>query len=99
MIWRPTSVEPVKATLAIRLEVARYSPISPPAPLTTLITPGGRMSWISSISTSTDSGVSLAGFSTMQLPAASAGAIFQQAISSGKFHGMICATTPSGSWK
>ena len=37
--------------------------------------------------------------STMQLPAARAGASFQAAISSGKFHGMICPTTPSGSWK
>ena len=29
------------------------------------------------------------------LPAARAGAIFQASISSGKFHGMICAATPS----
>ena len=33
------------------------------------------------------------------LPAARAGASFHTAISSGKFHGMICPTTPSGSWK
>ena len=33
------------------------------------------------------SGVCSAGFSTTQLPAASAGASFQTAISSGKFHG------------
>ncbi|MNR58026.1 hypothetical protein D3C85_1789240 [compost metagenome] len=52
-----------------------------------------------SISSKTDSGVKRAGLSTTQLPAASAGAIFQLAISSGKFHGMICPTTPSGSWK
>ena len=31
------------------------------------------------------------------LPAASAGASFQDAIVSGKFHGVISATTPSGS--
>ena len=30
-------------------------------------------------------------------PAASAGPSFQAAISSGKFHGMICPTTPTGS--
>ena len=30
------------------------------------------------------------------LPAASAGAIFQASISSGKFHGMICPQTPTG---
>jgi hypothetical protein len=35
--------------------------------------------------------------SSTLLPIASAGAIFQQAISSGKFHGTIAATTPSGS--
>ena len=44
-------------------------------------------------------GVCSAGFSTTQLPAASAGASFHTAISSGKFHGMIWPTTPSGSWK
>ena len=38
-----------------------------------------------------------AGFRTMQLPAASAGASFHTAIRIGKFHGIICPTTPSGS--
>ncbi len=42
------------------------------------------------------SGVVSAGFSTTVLPQASAGAIFQAAISSGKFQGMIWPTTPSG---
>ena len=42
------------------------------------------------------SGVNSAGFSTTVLPAASAGAIFQASISSGKFHGMICPHTPTG---
>ena len=46
-----------------------------------------------------DAGVCSAGLSTTQLPAASAGASFQTAISIGKFHGMIWPTTPSGSWK
>ena len=99
MICCPTSVEPVNATFAIRFDVARYSPISPPAPLTTFTTPGGSRSPMTSISNSTDSGVRRAGFSTTQLPAARAGAIFQLAINSGKFHGIICPTTPRGSWK
>ena len=43
------------------------------------------------------SGVSSAGFSTTVLPAASAGASFHEAIASGKFHGVISPTTPSGS--
>jgi len=38
------------------------------------------------------------GFQHHVQPAASAGAIFQHAISRGKFHGMICATTPTGSF-
>jgi hypothetical protein len=42
------------------------------------------------------SGVNSAGFSTTVLPAASAGAIFQASMSSGKFHGMICPQTPTG---
>ncbi len=52
-----------------------------------------------SISTRMEAGVCSAGFSTTQLPAASAGASFHTAIRMGKFHGMICPTTPSGSWK
>ncbi len=43
------------------------------------------------------SGVSSAGLSTAVFPAASAGASFQEAITSGKFHGTISPTTPSGS--
>ena len=43
------------------------------------------------------SGVSSAGLSTTVLPAASAGPIFQEAMVSGKFHGTMSPTTPSGS--
>jgi hypothetical protein len=41
-----------------------------------------------------------AGLRTTVLPAASAGAIFQASISSGKFQGITCAATPSerGRW-
>ena len=46
-----------------------------------------------------DHGVGDAGFMTEQLPAASAGASFHAAISSGKLNGMIWPTTPSGSRK
>ncbi len=37
------------------------------------------------------------GLRITELPAASAGAIFQAAISIGKFHGTMAATTPIGS--
>ncbi|VVQ26663.1 hypothetical protein PS928_06834 [Pseudomonas fluorescens] len=98
MMCEPTGVEPVKAILAMRLLVARASPASLPKPCTTLSTPGGSRSPISSISTVMPNGVCSAGLSTTQLPAARAGASFQAAIRIGKFHGMICPTTPSGSW-
>ena len=45
------------------------------------------------------SGVSSAGLSTTVLPAASAGATFHDAITIGKFQGVIRPTTPSGSRK
>ncbi len=99
MISRPVVVSPVNATLATLLLEASGLPASTPKPLTMLSTPGGSRSPISSISTWIDAGVCSAGFSTTALPAASAGASFQVAIRIGKFHGMICATTPSGSWK
>ena len=44
------------------------------------------------------SGVISAGFSTAVFPAASAGPIFHDAISIGKFQGVMRPTTPSGSW-
>ena len=46
-----------------------------------------------------DAGTSSAGLNTTQLPKASAGAIFHAGIASGKFHGVIAATTPRGSRK
>lgn len=87
MMCEPTGVEPVNAILAMRLLVASASPASLPKPCTTLSTPGGSRSPISSISTQMPSGVCSAGLSTTQLPAASAGASFHAAISSGKFQG------------
>ncbi len=54
---------------------------------------------MSSMNAMIDTGVCSAGLITTQLPAASAGASFHTAISSGKFQGMIWPTTPSGSWK
>ena len=99
MISRPVVVSPVKAILAMRELEARGLPASRPKPLTILSTPGGSRSPMSSASTRMLAGVCSAGFSTTQLPAASAGASFQTAIRIGKFQGMIWPTTPSGSWK
>ena len=60
-------------------------------------TPGGSSaSWQISASSSAVSGVVSAGLRIAALPHASAGASFHAAIISGKFHGTIWATTPSG---
>ncbi len=99
MMSRPVVVSPVKPILAMRGLEASALPISPPGPVTMLRTPGGTMSPITSASLRIDHGVGDAGLTTVQLPAASAGAIFHAAIRSGKLNGMIWPTTPSGSWK
>src|SRR5205814_972705 len=80
----PTSVEPVKAILSTSA-LTSAAPVAP-SPVTMLTTPGGSSAWRStSQKSSADSGVVSAGFSTTVFPAASAGAIFQASISSGKF--------------
>src|ERR1700681_431238 len=99
MICLPVVVSPVKETLEIRGLAARAWLTDPPGPVTTLNTPGGRISAIRPARIRRVKGVLDAGLMIVQLPAASAGAIFHAAISSGKFHGMIWPTTPSGSLK
>ncbi|MNL37080.1 hypothetical protein D3C87_1592010 [compost metagenome] len=95
-IARPTSVEPVKAILSIPSWSTISLPASP-SPVSTLRTPGGSpASRASSAKASAVRGVNSAGLRTTVLPAARAGAIFQASISSGKFQGMICPTTPTG---
>ena len=95
-IARPTSVEPVNATLSTSGWATSARPVSP-APVMMLTTPGGRSAcWQISANSSAVSGVVSAGLSTTVLPQASAGAIFQASISSGKFHGMTWPATPSG---
>ena len=98
MISRPVVVSPVKAILAMRFADASGLPASRPKPLTTLMTPAGKRSPITSIMARMPSGVCSAGLRTTQLPAGIAGASFHTAISIGKFQGMIWPTTPSGSW-
>ena len=97
-ITRPVEVEPVKAIFAMRLLEASGMPASRPKPLTIFNAPAGNKSAINSANIRMLIGVDSAGLSTTQLPAANAGASFHAAIRIGKFHGMICPTTPSGSW-
>src|SRR4051794_40262055 len=73
-------------------------PTTDPLPGITFSTPGGRPhSFAYSANLSSDSDVFEAGLMTTVLPQASAGAIFQTPSISGKFHGVMGPTTPTGS--
>jgi hypothetical protein len=64
-----------------------------------LTTPGGNpASSIKEAIFKADNGVCSAVFMTTVQPAARAGANFHACINMGKFHGMICPTTPTGSF-
>jgi hypothetical protein len=94
----PTAVEPVKAILSTLGWRTRAAPVVGPSPGITLNAPAGKpASCMISAMASAVSGVSGAGLSTTLQPAARAGANFQLARLSGKFHGTIAPTTPSGS--
>jgi hypothetical protein len=72
-------------------------PISPAEPVTTLNTPFGRPARSpSSASAKAENGVCDAGFNTTVHPAAIAGPALRVIIASGKFHGVMQATTPTG---
>src|SRR3990172_23871 len=90
MICLPISVEPVNAILSTRGSRTSAIPALPPGPVTTLKTPSGSpASWQSSANLSAVSGVSDAGFRTTVLPAASAGAIFQDERREGEERGVV----------
>ena len=98
MIRLPTSVDPVKQIFRTAGWLMNRSPTTEPLPAITVKTPSGiPASSASSPIRRAVIGVSSAGLSTTQLPAASAGAKPQPAIGIGKFHGTITPTTPSGS--
>ena len=74
------------------------APISVAAPVMTLNTPAGTPARsASSASASAENGVCEAGLSTTVQPAAIAGPALRVIIASGKFHGVMHATTPIGS--
>src|SRR5436190_1995989 len=96
-ISRPTAVEPVNAIFAMPGCSTIAAPVAP-SPVNTFTTPSGKPA----SSTSRPRRIALRGVCSAGLritvqPAASAGAIFHAAIRSGKFHGMICPHTPTGS--
>ncbi|MCY1376798.1 hypothetical protein D9M69_643170 [compost metagenome] len=76
---------------------SRAWPAEAPVPVTMFTTPAGRTLARIFASSRMVTGVSSDGLMTTVLPAAMAGAIFQAAISSGKFQGITWPTTPSGS--
>jgi len=99
MIYLPTSVEPVKATLSTSSWVERAYPAVGPYPGRMFTTPFGiPASMINSPSLSAVRGVCSAGFNTVVLPDARTGPNFQAAIARGKFQGIIWAHTPTGSF-
>ena len=79
----PVSTEPVSETMSTSGWLISACPVGSPRPVTTLKTPLGSSSAVSSANLTVVIGVVSAGLSTTVLPAASAGAIFQMAIISG----------------
>jgi len=96
----PTLVEPLKDSLRTVVLWMSAAPISVGMPVTTLITPAGMPACTANdASASAVKGVSSEGLITTAHPAASAGAILQVIIAAGKFHGVMMAQTPTGSFK
>src|SRR5207237_10523984 len=95
----PGSVDPVNDSLRTTGWLVSSAPISVAEPVTTLSTPFGTPARsASSASASAENGVCDAGFNTTVQPAAMAGPALRVIIASGKFHGVMQATTPIGSF-
>src|SRR3984957_13180148 len=94
----PTAALPVKAILSTPGCATSAAPQVSPKPFTILTTPGGKPTSANQFANSSAvRGVCSAGLSTHVQPAASAGASFHAAINNGKFQGIICPATPTGS--
>mmetsp|Transcript_35061 Transcript_35061/g.56814 ORF Transcript_35061/g.56814 Transcript_35061/m.56814 type:complete len:205 (-) Transcript_35061:456-1070(-) len=92
----PVATDPVKLMCLTSLCSARAFPRSSP-PETMLMTPGGRSARSAALPRArVDNGVNGEGLITTVLPDSNAEAAFEAAINTGKFHGVIAATTPRG---
>jgi hypothetical protein len=91
---RPVAVDPAKDTASRSMCGPMGSPTSAPLHGRTFSTPAPIGS---SAMRSVGTGVSLAGFTITEQPAANAGSIFRASISRGKFQGSTRPTTPTGS--
>ncbi len=96
MIDLPTAWLPTKAIISTSAATSAF-PVSS-APCTSPRTPGGSAPAIAAWRRAPESGVTSEGFHTTVFPARSAGASSVSGIESGKFQGVIAATTPSGSY-
>ncbi len=94
---RPTAVEPVKEIIATSGWAASAPPGSA-SPGSTCSTPAGSPASSNSRASRTppETAVCTSGFRMTALPRASAGATARADRISGKFHGLITPTTPSG---
>ena len=94
----PTAVDPVNEILRTSWLAIMASLISEVLPATAFSTPSGTPACFASVSSAKAlSGVLFAGLMTPVHPAASAGPSLRVSIAIGKFHGVIAATTPTGS--
>ncbi|MNT77028.1 hypothetical protein D3C72_2161000 [compost metagenome] len=98
MMVAPVADSPVKVMPSMSGCVVRNSPAeSGPNPCARFSTPAGSPAWSATSANSVAVlGVTSDGFMITVLPNASAGATFQVNSSSGRFHGEITPTTPSG---
>ena len=96
----PTRVEPVKDSLRTVGFAVSSAPMAAGRPVTMLITPAGIPARSASTpSASAENGVNSDGLITTVQPAASAGPTFRVIIALGKFHGVMIAETPTGSFR
>ena len=96
--FRPTGVDPVKVSLRVRASrTSGSTTCAVRVVVMTLSTPAGSPTSSSRAArASIDSGVCVAGLTTMVQPAAMAGPILRVPIASGKFHGVIIRVGPTG---
>src|SRR5262249_28302608 len=98
MMVRPVAVDPVNDNMFTSQCIASAAPAVVPSPGTTFSTPSGTpASSASSASFNAELGASSEGFSTIVLPAASAGPNLNTALTVGKFQAVMAPTTPRGS--
>ncbi len=96
LIERATSVEPVNTTPATAALPTSRPPTAPSPGRSCSAARGTPASCRNATAWAAISGVSSAGLAITALPAASAPAIWPVKIDSGKFHGLMQATRPSG---